>query len=59
MKMMTAHLPDEAFEAVGAELVDLGVLGITVSEVRSASPQSAITLRYRGAPLDSRERQQS
>jgi len=52
MKMIIAHLPNDALEAVRAELIDLGVLGMTVSEVHSASPQSAITLRYRGAPLD-------
>jgi nitrogen regulatory protein PII len=53
MKLIIAHLPNDAFSPVRADLIDLGVLRVTVSEVHTASPQSAITLRYRGAPLHS------
>lgn len=53
MKLIIAHLPNDAFSSVRADLMDLGVLRVTVSEVHTASPQSAITLRYRGAPLHS------
>ncbi|MCA1681282.1 MAG: P-II family nitrogen regulator [Actinobacteria bacterium] len=51
MKLIVAHVPNEAFEPVRAELIDLGVLRMTVSEVHSTSARSAIALRYRGAPL--------
>ena len=53
MKLIIAHLPNDAFSPVRTELSDLGVLRVTVSEVHTASPRSAITLRYRGAPLHS------
>jgi len=51
MKLIIAHVPNNAFEPVRAELIDLGVLRMTVSEVHSTSARSAIALRYRGAPL--------
>ena len=51
MKLIIAHVPNDAFEPVRAELIDLGVLRMTVSEVHSTSARSAIALRYRGAPL--------
>jgi nitrogen regulatory protein PII len=58
MKLIIAHLPSDAFSSVRTALIDLGVLRVTVSEVtvsevHTASSQSAITLRYRGAPLHS------
>ncbi len=53
MKMIIAHLPTDAFSPVRSALTDLDVLRVTVSEVHTASSQSAITLRYHGAPLDS------
>ena len=53
MKLIIAHLPNDAFSPVRTELMDLGVLRMTVSEVHTATLQSAITLRYRGAPLHS------
>ncbi len=53
MKLIIAHLPNDAFSPVQTALSDLGVLRVTVSEVHTASSQSAITLRYRGAPLHS------
>lgn len=52
MKLIIAHLPHDAFESVRTELVDLGVLRMTISEVHSANGHSAITLRYRGASLE-------
>lgn len=51
MKLVIAYVPNDAFEPVRAELIDLGVLRMTVSEVHSTSARSAIALRYRGAPL--------
>jgi len=51
MKLIIAHVPNDAFEPVRAELIDLGVLRMTVAEVHSTSARSAIALRYRGAPL--------
>jgi len=53
MKLIIAHLPNDAFSPVQTALTDLGVLRVTVSEVHTASSQSAITLHYRGAPLQS------
>jgi nitrogen regulatory protein PII len=53
MKLIIAHLPNDAFSPARTALNDLGVLRVTVSEVHTASSQSAITLRYRGAPLHS------
>ena len=53
MKLIVAHLPNDAFSPVRTALTDLGVLRVTVSEVHTASSQSAITLRYRGASLHS------
>jgi len=51
MKLIIAHVPNDAFEPVRTELTDLGVLRIATSEVHSTSAEPAITLRYRGAPL--------
>jgi len=51
MKLVIAYVPNDAFEPVRAEMIDLGVLRMTVSEVHSTSARSAIALRYRGAPL--------
>lgn len=51
MKLIIAHIPNDAFEPVRAELLDLGVLRMTISVVHSSGPQSARTLRYRGATL--------
>ncbi len=53
MKLVIAHLPHDAFASVRDELLDLGVLRMTVNQVHSASPQSAMTLRYRAATLSS------
>ncbi len=51
MKLIIAHLPNDALESVRTELFDLGVLRTTISEVHSSGPRSAKTLRYRGATL--------
>jgi len=52
VKLIMAHLPDDAFESARTQLADLGVLRLTVSEVRSTSALPAVTLRYRGASLE-------
>lgn len=51
MKLIIAHLPDDALEPVRSELLDLGVHRTTISEVHSSGTQSAMTLRYRGTAL--------
>lgn len=51
MKLIIAHLPNDALESVRTELLDLGVLRITISQVHSSGPQSAMTLHARGAVL--------
>jgi len=51
VKLIMAHLPNDAFERARTQLADLGVLRLTVSEVRSTSALPAVTLRYRGASL--------
>jgi len=51
MKLIIANLPNDAFSPVRTALNDLGVLRVTVSEVHTASSQSAITLRHREALL--------
>ena len=51
MKLIIAHLPNDAFEPARTELADLGVSRITISEVHSTSMLPAVTLRYRGAAL--------
>ena len=50
--LIIAHLPNHAFEPARTELADLGVLRITISEVHSTSMLPAVTLRYRGAALE-------
>ncbi len=52
MKLIMAHLPNDAFERARTQLADLGVLRLTVSEVRSTSALPAVTLQYRGASLE-------
>lgn len=51
MKLIIAHLPNQAFEPVRNELLDLGVSRMTISEVHSSGPQSEVTLRTRGTAL--------
>jgi len=51
MKLIIAHLPNDAFESVRTELLDLGVPRMTVTEVHSSGPQSATMLRSRGVTL--------
>ena len=51
MKLIIAHLPNDALEALRTKLFDLGVLRTTISEVHSSGPRSARTLRYRGAAM--------
>ena len=51
MRLIMAHLPTNAFERARTQLADLGVLRLTVSEVRGTSALPAVTLRYRGASL--------
>ena len=51
MKLIMAYLPNGSFECARTQLADLGVLRLTVSEVRSTSALPAVTLRYRGASL--------
>ncbi len=53
MKLIIAHLPHGAFESVRDELLDLGVTRMTVMEVHSSGPQSAVTLQSRAATLQS------
>ncbi len=56
MKLIIAHLPNDAFDPVRTELNELGVLRVTISEVHSACTETPITLRYRGASLQTRLR---
>ncbi len=51
MKLIIAHVPNDAWESVRTDLLDLGVLRTTLSEVHSWGPLSARTLHYRGAAL--------
>ncbi len=51
MKLIIAHLPNDAFPAVGTALSDLGVLRVTVSEVHTASLRPETTLSHHAAPL--------
>lgn len=51
MKMIIAHLPNSAFEALRTELGDLGVLRMAIAHVYSTSPRPSVALRYRGAPV--------
>ena len=51
MKLIIAHLAHDEFDSVRGELRDLGVHRTTISEVRTSDPRTAITLRYRGATL--------
>lgn len=51
MKMIVAHLPNNAFETLRTELGDLGVLRMTIAQVYGTSPRPPVTLRYRGAPV--------
>lgn len=36
MKLIVAHLPNDAFESVRTGLLDLGVLRMTISQVHSS-----------------------
>lgn len=51
MKLITAHLPNDACEPARTKLAVLGVLRMTTSEVHSTGALPAIMLRYHGAPL--------
>lgn len=51
MKLIIAHLAHDAFDVVRGELRDLGVHRTTLSEVRISDPRTAVTLRYRGATM--------
>jgi len=51
VKLIIAHLPNDALEPVRTELIDLGVLSMRISASHSTSAQQAITLQYRGASL--------
>ncbi len=52
MKLIIAHVPNDAFEPVRTELTDLGVLRIAMSEVHSTSAEPAITPLPRSASED-------
>jgi len=52
MKLIIAHLLNDAFEPARTEPNDLGVLRITIAEVHSACTQSPIALR--GLPTQRR-----
>jgi nitrogen regulatory protein PII len=56
MNLIIAHLPNDAFEPVRIELLNLGVHRTTISQVHSSGPQPALTLQYRGAALDTHVR---
>lgn len=45
MKLIIAHLPDDAFASVRSELLDIGVFRMTISQVHSSGSQSTMTLR--------------
>ena len=51
MKLIIAHLAHDAYDSVRGELRDLGVHQTTISEVRVSDPGTAVTLRYRGATM--------
>lgn len=52
MKLIIAHLPSDEWESVRTELLDLGVLRTTISQVHSSGPQSDRTLHdLRGAEI--------
>lgn len=51
MKLIIAHLANDAFDAVRCELRDLGVHTTTISEIHTSSPQTAMALQYRGAAM--------
>lgn len=51
MKMIIAHLPNDAIETIRTELDGLGVPRMALAEVFSTSPRPPLTLRYRGAAM--------
>jgi len=51
MKMVTAIIRPEKFEAVKRALEEQGIYGMTVSEVRGRGEQKGIALKYRGRAI--------
>lgn len=51
MKMVKAIIKPEQFDIVKKALEDLGVTGMTVTEVQGRGEQKGITLEYRGKPM--------
>lgn len=52
MKLIIAHLPDDALDSVRTELLDIGVPSITTAQVHSSATESLTALRYRGVALE-------
>lgn len=51
MKLVHAYIRHEAFEPIRAELVELGLPSLSVSEVKGSGRQAGITEHYRGATV--------
>ncbi len=51
MKMIIAHLPNDAVETIRTGLDGLGVPRMALTEVFATSPRPPVTLRYRGAAM--------
>jgi nitrogen regulatory protein P-II 1 len=51
MKKIEAYIRHEAFEPIRADLLELGIPSLSISEVKGSGRQKGITERYRGAEL--------
>jgi nitrogen regulatory protein PII len=51
MKLVQAYIRHEAFEPIRAELLELGIPSLSISEVKGSGRQKGITERYRGSDL--------
>lgn len=51
MKLVKAIIKPERFELVKKTLEEMGVSGMTVTEVQGRGEQKGITLEYRGKPM--------
>lgn len=51
MKLVKAIIKPERFEMVKKALEEIGVSGMTVTEVQGRGEQKGITLEYRGKPM--------
>ncbi len=53
MKMVTAYIRHEAFDAIRADLLKVGIPSLTVSDVKGSGRQKGVTETYRGSTLTS------